>query len=135
MTTDLLIAGPRHALLPQLSLLRRIYLPRTADASAFAMTTYGIPLIVLATTDSAALTGLAFALEWIPRLAAFSLAGAMVDRHGTKRVFRIASVLRALVVLAAAVILPTQAGGLGATITEYGTPRPIASIAVRVYAT
>ncbi len=117
MTTDLLIAGPRHALLPQLSLLRRIYLPRTADASAFAMTTYGIPLIVLATTNSAALTGLAFALEWIPRLAAFSLAGAMVDRHGTKRVFRIASVLRALAVLAAAVILPTQAGGLGATIT------------------
>lgn len=115
--TDLVIAGPRHALLPQLSLLRRIYLPRTADAGAFAMTTYGIPLIVLATTRSATLTGLAFALEWVPRLAAFSLAGAMVDRHGTKRVFRIASVLRAVVVLAAAVILPTQAGGLGATIT------------------
>ncbi|MFC6512027.1 hypothetical protein ACFQFR_03140 [Streptomyces goshikiensis] len=81
------------------------------------MTTYGIPLIVLATTRSATLTGLAFALEWIPRLAAFSLAGSTVDRHGTKRVFRLASVLRALVVLAAAVILPTQAGGLGATIT------------------
>ncbi|MFI8105130.1 MFS transporter [Streptomyces sp. NPDC086023] len=117
MTTELVIAGPRHALLPQLSLLRRIYLPRTADAAAFAMTTYGIPLIVLATTGSATLTGLAFALEWIPRLAAFSLAGAMVDRHGTKRVFRIASVLRALVVLAAAFILPALAGGIGATVT------------------
>ncbi|GLV88716.1 MFS transporter [Streptomyces lavendulae subsp. lavendulae] len=116
MTTELVIAGPRHALLPQLSLLRRIYLPRTADAAAFAMTTYGIPLIVLATTGSAALTGLAFALEWVPRLAAFSLAGAMVDRHGTKRVFRIASVLRALVVLAAAFLLP-QVSGAAATVT------------------
>lgn len=115
--TDFVIAGPRHALPPQLSLLRRIYLPRTADAGAFAMSTYGIPLIVLATTQSATLTGIAFALEWLPRLAAFSLAGQVVDRHGTKRVFRIASVLRALVVVAAAFILPTQAGGTGATIT------------------
>ncbi|MEU8522372.1 MFS transporter [Streptomyces sp. NPDC048577] len=114
---DFVIAGPRHALLPQLSLLRRIYLPRTADAAAFAMSTYGIPLIVLATTRSATLTGIAFALEWVPRLAAFSLAGQVVDRHGTKRVFRIASVLRALVVVAAAFILPSQAGGTGATVT------------------
>ncbi len=53
----------------------------------------------------------------MPRLAAFSLAGQVVDRHGTKRVFRIASVLRALVVVAAAFILPTQASGMGATIT------------------
>ncbi|MEW1699068.1 MFS transporter [Streptomyces sp. NPDC093249] len=115
--TDFVIAGPRHALPPQLSLLRRIYLPRTADGAAYAMSTYGIPLIVLATTQSATLTGIAFALEWVPRLAAFSLAGQIVDRQGTKRVFRIASVLRALLVVAAAFVLPTQAGGAGATIT------------------
>ncbi|MEU1630714.1 MFS transporter [Streptomyces sp. NPDC020096] len=69
------------------------------------MTTYGIPLLVLATTGSAALTGLAFALEWVPRLAAFTVAGTLVDRHGTGRVFRAACAVRALVVLAAALAL------------------------------
>ncbi|TQK99020.1 MFS transporter [Streptomyces puniciscabiei] len=99
--------APRHARRP--SLLRGVYLPRTADGAAFAMTTYGIPLLVLATTGSAALTGLAFTLEWVPRLAAFTVAGTLVDRHGTGRVFRAACVIRALVVLAAAVVL-TVAG-------------------------
>ncbi|NEC67037.1 MFS transporter [Streptomyces sp. SID9727] len=109
--------GPRHARRPVPTVLRGIYLPRGTDAGAFAMTTYGIPLLVLATTNSAALTGLAFALEWIPRLGAFAFAGALVDRHGTTAVLRYASVARALVVLAAAVLLPRQETGLGATVT------------------
>ncbi|MFB6477489.1 MFS transporter [Streptomyces virginiae] len=74
------------------------------------MSTYGIPLLVLAVTDSATLTGIAFMLEWVPRLGAFALAGAAVDRFGSTRVLRIASVLRALVVLAAALVLPTVGG-------------------------
>ncbi|MBC9719239.1 MFS transporter [Streptomyces sp. TRM66268-LWL] len=109
--------GPRHARRPVPTVLRGIYLPRSTDAAAFAMATYGIPLLVLATTNSAALTGLAFALEWIPRLGAFAFAGALVDRHGTTAVLRYASVARALVVLAAAVLLPRQEAGLGATVT------------------
>ncbi|MEV0445810.1 MFS transporter [Streptomyces spectabilis] len=87
------------------------------DAVAFAMTTYGIPLLVLATTHSVALTGVAFALEWVPRLGAFAVAGAMVDRHGTTRVLSIASVLRAAVVVAAALALPHLADGLATTAT------------------
>lgn len=98
-------------------MLRGIYLPRSTDAAAFAMATYGIPLLVLATTNSAALTGLAFALEWVPRLGAFAFAGALVDRHGTTAVLRYANVARALVVLAAAFLLPNQEAGLGATVT------------------
>ncbi|MFF3640409.1 MFS transporter [Streptomyces sp. NPDC002564] len=109
--------GPRHARRPVPTVLRGVYLPRSTDAAAFAMTTYGIPLLVLATTNSAALTGLAFALEWIPRLGAFAVAGALVDRHGTTTVLRFASVARALVVLAAALLLPAQEAGLGATVT------------------
>ncbi|MCX5238914.1 MFS transporter [Streptomyces prunicolor] len=109
--------GPRHARRPVPTLLRGIYLPRSTDAAASAMATYGIPLLVLATTDSAALTGLAFALEWVPRLGAFAFAGTLVDRHGTTAVLRWASVGRALVVLAAAFILPTQAAGYGTTVT------------------
>lgn len=76
--------------------MRSIYLPRTADALAFAMSTYGIPLLVLATTRSAALTGAAFALEWVPRLAAFGWAGSIVDRRGAAVVFPLASLGRAL---------------------------------------
>ncbi|MFJ8676301.1 MFS transporter [Streptomyces sp. NPDC093589] len=102
---------------PARSLLRHIYLPRSADAVAFAMTTYGIPLLVLATTGSASLTGMAFALEWIPRLSAFAVAGGLVDRYGTTAVFRIASMARAGVVLAAALVLPDCTGGPGATVT------------------
>ncbi|MBM7167076.1 MFS transporter [Streptomyces sp. G44] len=86
------------------------------DAGAFAMTTYGIPLLVLATTNSASLTGLAFALEWVPRLGAFAVAGAMVDRHGTTRVLRTASALRAAVVVAAALALPQMEAGLPTTV-------------------
>ncbi|MEK8146247.1 hypothetical protein NKH18_48460 [Streptomyces sp. M10(2022)] len=72
---------------------------------------------MLATTNSAALTGLAFTLEWVPRLGAFALAGAMTDRYGTTRVFRLASGTRAVVVLAAALALPELQGGLSTTIT------------------
>ncbi|MFI9755763.1 MFS transporter [Streptomyces collinus] len=80
------------------------------------MTTYGIPLLVLATTDSATLTGLAFALEWLPRLAAFTAAGTVVDRYGTALVFRAACIARALVVFIAALLLTVFDGG-GSTAT------------------
>lgn len=108
--TDLITGGPRHAR-HTTALLRGIYLPRSMDAGGSAMTTYGIPLLVLAATNSAALTGLAFALEWIPRLAAFAVTGAMVDRYGATRVFRLASAARATVVLAAALALAQLSGG------------------------
>ncbi|MFI8308734.1 MFS transporter [Streptomyces sp. NPDC085927] len=99
-------------------LLHRIYLPRGADAAAFSMTTYGIPLLVLATTGSAALTGLAFALEWLPRIAAFTVAGTLVDRHGPARVFRAACVMRALAALTAAgALTAVEARTVTATVT------------------
>lgn len=109
--------GNRPSRRPVSPLLRGVYVPRSMDAAAFALTTYGIPLLVLATTNSAALTGLAFALEWVPRLGAFALAGALVDRHGAAGVFRFASAGRALVVVAAAFILPHQNHPVGATVT------------------
>lgn len=101
---------PRHAR-HTAGLMRSIYLPRTADALAFAMSTYGIPLLVLATTRSAALTGAAFALEWIPRLAAFGWAGSIVDRRGAAVVFHLASLGRALALAAGAVLLHLHPSG------------------------
>lgn len=105
----------RHADHP--SLFRSVYLPRSADGAAFAMTTYGIPLIVVATTRSATLTGVAFALEWLPRLVAFTVAGSLVDRHGVSRIFRTACVGRALAVLLAALLLATPDVGVPAAVT------------------
>jgi len=79
--------------------------------------TYGIPLSVAATTRSATLTGLAFALEWLPRLVAFTMAGAFVDRHGTVRVFRMACLARTLAALVAAMLLTIPGTGVPAAVT------------------
>ncbi len=108
--------GAPHKRRPGPGLVRGVYLPRAADAGAFSLATYGIPMLVLATTGSAALTGLAFALEWIPRLTVVGYAGTLVDRHGPVRVFRLASTLRALVVFAAAVVLLARTGGTETTV-------------------
>ncbi|QQC92745.1 MFS transporter [Streptomyces alfalfae] len=107
---------PRHAR-HTAGLMSSIYLPRTADALAFAMSTYGIPLLVLATTGSAALTGAAFALEWIPRLAAFGWAGSIVDRRGAAVVFHLASLGRALALAGGAVLLYLYPSGAMASVT------------------
>ncbi|MFD5675832.1 MFS transporter [Streptomyces sp. NPDC127040] len=89
---------------------------RAADALASATATYAIPLLVLVTTGSTALTGLAFLLEWSPRLAAFSFAGSLVDRWGAGRVFRTSNLVRtAVVALACAVLLVLPSAGTMAT--------------------
>ncbi|AKA06688.1 MFS transporter [Streptomyces noursei ZPM] len=121
----------RHARRIASSPLRGVYLPRSADGAAFAMTTYGIPLLVLATTGSATLTGLAFALEWVPRLAAFTIAGTLVDRHGTTAVFRTACVLRAAVVLAGAVLLAIPHAGVPPVVTVM-TLAPVTGVLTEV---
>ncbi|MGW2594916.1 MFS transporter [Streptomyces sp. NPDC001515] len=107
---------PRHARDAR-ALATSVYLPRTADALALAMSTYGIPLLVLAATGSAELTGTAFALEWIPRLAAFGWAGSVVDRRGAAIVLHLASLVRALALAAGAVLLHLHPSGTTATVT------------------
>ncbi|MFJ9979304.1 MFS transporter [Streptomyces cyaneofuscatus] len=108
---------PRHAKTSTPGLVTGIYVPRAADAAASAMTTYGVPLLVLATTGSPVLTGLAFALEWLPRLGAFAAAGTLVDRYGVSRVFRLAALARALVVMTAAVVLAASTQSMTGTVT------------------
>lgn len=96
-------------------LWRGVYLPRAADAGTMATATYTLPLLVLATTDSAVLTGTAFALEWVPRLASFGRAGALVARHGAGQVMRMAAAVRTLILLAAIPILAGAGEGAAAT--------------------
>lgn len=107
----------RHAAVPPGSLFRQIYAPRAFDGLAYSMSTYAMPLVVLATTGSASLTGLAFALEWIPRVAAFGFAGALVDRSGAAIVSFLASLARALLVAGAAAALIALPPGTVETVT------------------
>ncbi|MFF3144743.1 MFS transporter [Streptomyces sp. NPDC057927] len=118
MTIQLYEGRPagRHAAVPPGSLLRRVYAPRAFDALAFSMSTYAMPLLVLATTESASLTGLAFALEWIPRVAAFGLAGDLVDRRGAAIVFFLASSARAVLVAGGSVALTMLEQGSAQTL-------------------
>ena len=90
--------------------LNRTHLMRATDALASATATYAIPLLVLVTTRSTSLTGLAFMLEWIPRLAAFGFAGSLVDRFGAGRVFRTSNLVRGAVVALVGAILLTMPG-------------------------
>ncbi|MFF9203815.1 MFS transporter [Streptomyces sp. NPDC014986] len=90
-------AAPRHSRPVTYGRVRGIYLPRLTDALAASMATYGIPLLVLGTTNSSSLTGVAFVLAWAPRLCTFTPAGMAVDRYGPARVFRLAAATRALV--------------------------------------
>ncbi|WP_405988376.1 MFS transporter [Streptomyces sp. NBC_00986] len=85
---------------------------RAADALAGATATYALPLLVLVTTGSTALTGLAFLLDWSPRLAAFAFAGSLVDRWGAGRVFQMSNLIRTvLVALTGAVLLALPSTG------------------------
>jgi hypothetical protein len=108
---------------PTLVLRRRsnglgpLYLMRAADALASTTATYAIPLLVLITTGSTALTGIAFLLEWTPRLAAFTFAGTLTDRFGAARVFRSTNVVRATLVALAAGLLTTLPSAGTATTT------------------
>ncbi len=80
-----------------------------------ATATYTLPLLVLATTDSPAMTGTAFAVEWVPRLASFGRAGTVVARQGAGQVMRYAAAARALVLLAAIPVLVGAGKGSAAT--------------------
>jgi hypothetical protein len=85
--------------------LSPLYLMRASDALASTTATYAIPLLVLITTGSTALTGIAFLLEWTPRLGAFTFAGTLTDRFGAVRAFRSTNFVRATLVALAAVLL------------------------------
>jgi MFS family permease len=107
---------PKLARRPAPASLAGTYLMRTADARASTTATYAIPLLVLVTTGSTALTGIAFLLEWTPRLSAFAFAGSLVDRFGAGHVFRFTNLVRATgVALTGAVLFVLP--GTGTTTT------------------
>lgn len=107
---------PKFLSRPAVAGLAGTYLMRATDALASTTVTYAIPLLVFVTTGSTALTGLAFLLEWTPRLSAFAFAGSLVDRFGAGRVFRFTNLVRATgVALTGAVLLILPGTGAATT--------------------
>ncbi|WP_102922359.1 MFS transporter [Streptomyces noursei] len=94
---------------------------RIGDALATAVATYGIPLLVLTTTGSSTLTGVAFVVEWVPRLTAYAVGGPAVDRFRTTVLLRVATWMRAALMAAAAVTLTVTPSGTPATAVVLAT--------------
>jgi MFS family permease len=64
-----------------------------------------VPLAVLQETGSARYAAIAFVIEWVPRVIAFPLIGAVVDGLRLKRVFLALDLARVVLLVAAAVAL------------------------------
>ncbi|MBF9071814.1 MFS transporter [Streptacidiphilus fuscans] len=86
------------------------YLLRTTDALASAVMAYAVPLIVLQLTGSAALTGTAFGIEWLPRIAAILGAGPLIDRHTPQTTAFTAAALRTIATATTVIAVALGAG-------------------------
>ncbi|MCK9904611.1 MFS transporter [Frankia sp. Cpl3] len=56
---------------------------------------FAVPLIIYTVTGSVSLAGLAFLIEWLPRLSSLPLAGVLSDRFGGRRVYATSDSVRA----------------------------------------
>ncbi len=102
----------------------RIYAVRAFDAMASATISFAVPLLVLISTGSARMTGLAFLLEWAPRLGAFTIAGTLVERWGAVRVIRIVNLCRTVCLMVSGVaftFLPTTGAAPVSVTLVFGT--------------
>ncbi|MFJ7278254.1 MFS transporter [Kitasatospora sp. NPDC098663] len=88
----------------------RCYTLRAGESLAAAVVMYAAPLLVLNLTHSTALAGLAFLLEWLPRLAAIAGAGPTIDRYSPRTAVLTTSLLRGVTALATMVGLAAGAG-------------------------
>jgi MFS family permease len=80
--------------------LHGAYALRFADSVATTTLVFAVPLMVYASTHSAAWSGVSFLLEWVPRLTAMPVAGPLVDRFGSCRIFIVTNSFRLVMSLA-----------------------------------
>jgi len=90
------------------SRLRRYYALRACGSQAENLLQFVIPLIVFQHTGSAAWSGLAFFVEWLPRLVLMPVSGPLVDHFGVRRTYLVAEAIRCV---AATLALAALAGG------------------------
>ncbi|MGW5363277.1 MFS transporter [Actinopolymorpha pittospori] len=96
----------------------RAYVVRSADSLATALLQAAVPLMVLQVTGSVAWSGVAFVLEWIPRVVSLGSVGPLIDRVGARAVMVWAGAGR--VVMVALVLLALLAGGGGLVLALLG---------------
>lgn len=81
--------------------LRRSYALRFTDGLATTTLAFAIPLMIYNATQSLAWSGLAFLIEWLPRIVSIPAAGPLVDKFGSKVMFITADSGRFLILLTA----------------------------------
>ncbi|TDR80580.1 MFS transporter [Paludibacterium purpuratum] len=89
----------------------RIYgllLSRFLSALGDQLLLFAVPLIVYRSTGSIRMSGLAFFIEWLPRVLSLPIAGQISDRFGGKRLYIGADALRALACLTVALWVADQ---------------------------
>lgn len=79
----------------------RAYLLRFIDGLVTATLAFALPLMIYNATKSVTWSGIAFLIEWLPRMVSVPIAGPLVDRYGSKKMFIVADGFRALVLVGA----------------------------------
>ena len=67
--------------------IQRLFVARFLAALADQIMLFAVPVIVYSQTKSVALSGLAFFIEWLPRVISLPLAGSLSDRLGSRRIY------------------------------------------------
>ncbi|MEX5709980.1 MFS transporter [Parafrankia sp. FMc6] len=74
--------------------LRTYFVLRAVGALANQLLQFAVPVLVYEATGSAAWSGVALFLEWLPRLTSLPLAGPLVDRFSLRRVYVVSDGVR-----------------------------------------
>lgn len=90
--------------------LQRSYALRFTDSLATNTLVFALPLMIYSATQSLIWSGLAFLIEWLPRLLSLPVAGPLVDKLGSKRIFTITNMLRLIVLIVALIVITVQPG-------------------------
>lgn len=81
---------------------------RFADGVATSTLIFAMPLMIYNATRSLSWSGLAFLIEWLPRLVAIPLAGSLVDTFGSRRMFIVSDGGRLAMLTVAIVLVALQ---------------------------
>ncbi|HEY0797550.1 MAG TPA: MFS transporter, partial [Candidatus Baltobacteraceae bacterium] len=84
----------------------RFIVSRVCSSLGDQVLMFAVPLIVYRYTNSVAMSGSAFFIEWLPRVILLPIAGTIADRLGGPRIYAVADAIRAAAsLLAAALVL------------------------------
>ena len=85
--------------------LKQFMLSRFISALGDQILLFAVPILILKSTGSIVYSGLAFAIEWSPRLFLLPISGMIADRVNVRSLFRIGDGVRAILVFGIATLL------------------------------